>query len=81
MRDVMSKTRVLMAISRLLELGLLTAQFIELTKTALESLDPDAQAEEILKYRITPFGEAVVEQIAEKNGFAYIKRCKWIEGF
>lgn len=81
MRDVMSKTRVLMAISRLLELGLLTAQFIELTKTVLESLDPDAQAEKILKYRITPFGEAVVEQIAEKMGLSTLKDANELKDF
>ncbi len=81
MRDVMSKTRVLMAISRLLELGLLTAQFIELTKTTLESLDLDAQAEKILKYRITPFGEAVVEQIAEKMGLPTLKDANELKDF
>lgn len=80
-RDVMSKTRILLAISRLLELGLLTAQFIELTKAVLESLDPDAQAEKILKYRITPFGEAVVEQIAEKMGLLTLKDANELKDF
>ena len=80
-RDVISKTRILMAISRLLESGLLTAQFIELTKTVLESLDPDAQAEKILKYRITPFGEAVVEQIAEKMDLYTLKDTNELKDF
>lgn len=81
MGDVMSKTRVLMAIYRLLELGLLTTQFIEITKAVLESFDPHAPAEDILKYRITPFGEAVIEQIAEKMGLTKVKDINELKDF
>ena len=66
-KDVVSKTHILFAISRLLELGLLSAHFINLTEMVLVALsDPNAPGEKMMKYTITSFGKAVVEQIAEK---------------
>jgi|LGVF01.2.fsa_nt_gb hypothetical protein len=66
MEDMITKTRVLMAISRLLELGLLTAQPLDLTNNVLKTLDSDACVDDTYKYRITPFGEAVVDCLIEK---------------
>lgn len=74
MRDVVTKTPVINTISRLLDLGLLTAQYLEITKKVIETVDLDAPIES--KYRITPFGEAVAYKMAEKMGVPTLEKAK-----
>ena len=63
-RDEMNYTSKLKAISRLLELGMLTAQSIRLDSNIIELSILDV--EKVYKYRMTPFGEVVFEY-AKKN--------------
>lgn len=54
------------AISRLLDMGALITSYLTLTPKMLES--PDEPLSSIFRYRITPFGEAILKYAAEKMG-------------
>ena len=64
MRDVLSNTERITAINRMLGLGMLEAIFKELTPELFNS-----PANEAAIYRITPFGNAVLMRVREKNNF------------
>jgi len=64
MRDVLSNTERITAINRMLGLGMLEAIFKELTPELFNS-----PANEAASYRITPFGNAVLMRVREKNNF------------
>lgn len=55
------------AISRLLDMGTLTTSYLTMTPEIIKA-QADTTAHTILKYRITPFGEAVIKHSAEKMG-------------
>jgi len=55
------------AISKLLEMSALKAEFVRPTEELLK-LDV-GNAEELIKYRVTPFGMAILEAAAQEQGF------------
>lgn len=63
MRDVMSNMGLRLAIPRLLDLGLITSVFAQLTSEVAQNLD--GPAERMIGYKITPFGNAVLLRSAE----------------
>jgi hypothetical protein len=56
------------AIARLLSMGALSTSFVNWTPEAFKSMVSDLPAENLLKYRITPFGTAVLRYCAEQMG-------------
>jgi hypothetical protein len=71
MRDVMNAVGEGRGILRVLELGLVRAVLVEMGN---QVLDMDADAEDNMRYRITPFGKAVVEVAYERFGTAALQR-------
>lgn len=67
MGQVLGNMSIIPAIARLLDMGALTTSFASLTPEAIQSLG-DGPAEKLTKYRIAPFGEAVLRYCAEKMG-------------
>jgi hypothetical protein len=67
MGQVMGNMSTIPAIARLLDMGALTTSFASLTPEAIQSMG-DEPAEKLMKYQITPFGEAVLRYCAEKMG-------------
>ena len=64
MGDVLSNTEKITAINRMLGLGMLETIFKELTPENF-----DSPANEVASYRATPFGNAVLMRVREKNKF------------
>ena len=56
-----------MAIARLLDMGALTTSYLTLTPETVIAL-ADKPASSILKYRITPFGEAILRYASDEMG-------------
>lgn len=53
------------AISRMLDLGIIRTEFLEVTPTNIDQIY-NAPVEELMTYRITPFGQAVYEAMTER---------------
>jgi len=64
MGEVLSNTERVTAINRLLSLGMFETEFKEFTPELFQG-----PANEIAHYRVTPFGNAVLMNIREKNNF------------
>lgn len=64
MGNVLANTGKISAINRMLALGLFETKFKELTPEILSS-----PVNEVACYRITPFGNAVLSRVREKNNF------------
>lgn len=60
------------AIIRLLEIGALSTEFFHLTSDVVSSLDDMTadQEDQLVKYTVTPFGEAIVRHTAHTMGFS-----------
>ena len=67
MGDVMAKTPVLHSITRLLDLGILRADYVEVTPEVLTKMK-DAQVEEWVTYKLTPFGRATMQALLSRTG-------------
>lgn len=65
MRDVLSNIDRLNSIKRLLELGILNTQYKQLTSEVFDEFK-DKPFEQILSYKITPFGKAVFEEVISR---------------
>jgi hypothetical protein len=65
--DALIGVRIIPAISRLLEMGVLSTAFTQVTVEILQS-SIEESAENMLEYTIIPFGIAVVKHIGEKMG-------------
>lgn len=57
------------AISRLLEFGALSTAYMQITSKLLSDHYRQMPAEKMLKYHITPFGEALIRHISERMNF------------
>ena len=67
MRQALGNSRHISAISRLLELGALKTNYLHITPELLTDTN-DQPAEKMLKYKITQFGNALLEHIASEMG-------------
>lgn len=65
MKDVLSNIDRKNSIKRLLELGILNTQYKQLTSEVFDELK-DKPFEQILSYKITPFGKAVFEEVISR---------------
>ena len=66
MGQALSNTSRLTAISRLLEFCALSTAYLQITPELLADHNRQLPAENMVRYRITPFGEAIVGHIAER---------------
>jgi len=66
-RDVVSNVSRINAIHRLLDLRAISAQYAEVTPDTFAQM-ADGPAEEIVKYQVTAFGEAVIAEVARRLG-------------
>lgn len=71
MRDVMNAVGEGRGILRVLELGLVRAELVDM---GTQVPDADADAEDNMRYRITPFGKVVVEAAHERFGIKALQR-------
>lgn len=67
MGQALGNARHISAISRLLELGALRTNYLHITPELLASPN-DQPAEKMLKYKLTPFGNILLEHIASEMG-------------
>ena len=65
MKDVLSNIDRLNSIKRLLELGILNTQYKQITSEVFDEFK-DKPFEQILSYKITPFGKAVFEEVISR---------------
>jgi len=65
MGNAVGNMNTIRSISRLLELGILETQYHKLTAENI-SLPDDKPIEELVKYKMTPFGIAVLHAVADK---------------
>lgn len=66
MGEALSETATIAAISRLLELEILSTRYAQITPESLPKMK-DLPIEELLKYEVTPFGEAVIAEVKKKQ--------------
>lgn len=64
------------AIVRLLELGAIPTDYTKLTTEALKR-DPHGTCAHLLRYRLTPFGIAIVKCIGEQMGYPTLRYRCW----
>ena len=67
--DGAGKTHVISAICRLLELGILSTQYLHLTPEILTERK-DWPSEKLIQYKVTPFGKAVFEKAIATFAFS-----------
>jgi hypothetical protein len=68
MRDALSHASRIAAIARLLDMGVLQTDFLNITPEYLRAANPEQPVEEMVRYRITPFGRAVQAMCVKKLG-------------
>ena len=64
-KDVLSNIDRLNSIKRLLELGILNTQYKQITSEVFDEFK-DKPFEQILSYKITPFGNAVFDEVISR---------------
>ncbi len=67
MGQILSNTARALAIARLLDLGALSTKYLQITPEILKGM-AEAPEEELLRYTITPFGKAVIEEGMNRMG-------------
>lgn len=67
MGQVMANMATIPAIARLLDMGALATSFASLTPEAIQSMG-EGPSEKLMKYRITPFGVALLRYCVEQMG-------------
>lgn len=67
MRDVMSATDRIRAISRLLDFGAIKTEYRRVTPETLH-LTHSGSAEEMVQYKATPFGAAIIAEMGHRQG-------------
>jgi hypothetical protein len=80
MGDVMATFSRIPAISKLLEMGALTTRYLKMTPGIL-STHAGEESEFMLRYKITPFGSALLEHITSRMGMDSSEMLKAIEAF
>lgn len=68
MKQTLSAAATMSAISRLLDLRILTTEYTQVTRQGLAQMEDDPP-EKVLYYRLTSFGEAILDSIGHKMGF------------
>jgi len=68
MGDVMGQVYRVPAIQRLLEAGILAAKMTVFTNDLISQMDPNTPLENLYKYELTPFGQAVLKAAAVRMG-------------
>jgi hypothetical protein len=68
MGQVMGNMATIPAIARLLDMGALSTLFARITPEALGTMG-NGPAEQMMKYRITPFGAAILRYCVQQMGF------------
>jgi hypothetical protein len=66
-RDAPFEKDIFNSIPHLLELGLLSTEYTQFTVKFLKKLLKDQQPQEMISYKITPFGSAVIYEILRRN--------------
>ncbi len=79
MHDVMSNTFRIPAINSLIEQGLLACEPVVMTPDLIAGAKVDEPAENLMTYRVTPFGDAVFRSICSKMMPATALQGKYIE--
>ena len=80
MGQALGNMKHILAISRLLELGALKTDFIQITPEILDETDVQP-AEKMVKYQLTQFGETLIEYMGTEMGMSSSDVQKNIENF
>ena len=80
MGQALGNARRISAISRLLELGALKTNYLQITPEILAETK-DQSAEKMVKYQLTQFGSALIEHIGSEMGMSSLEVKKNIEKF
>ena len=81
MGQALGNARRISAISRLLELGALKTDYIQITPEMLVEMQQDQPGEKMVKYQLTQFGRALIEHIGSEMGISSPEIKKSIEKY
>jgi hypothetical protein len=68
MGQALSSLGITSAVARLLEMGALTTSYLKVTPEVIARFKADDPSEKMLTYRLTTFGEALLDHLAERTG-------------